>query len=288
MSTPYTVRPGDYLVKIARDNGFKSWQQIYWHPDNKALRAKRHNPDRIFAGDVIMIPDGPPPVAAPLGGGPQRPTPGLGPLTPDISGIGPGVLDIGGAAIGVVTTIADFGEALGALEAAGTLGSVFSPILESIGTILVLLAAWAAADAFARFNGSCDGFWNAMQDMADAFGDSSLDTKPLSEWPAIPVPQPHFGKTPEDRLLTDELEFRHGQQEGAMKAFQLAQQMETNPREFPAVIGGQKTAVKLTGKQWLRALKKMKGKSGEISSFIHAEIDKQLKAQGHPEWPTWK
>jgi hypothetical protein len=293
MSKRYIVQPGDYLTMIARDNGLRSWQQIDWHPDNKKLRAKRAHPDRIFAGDEIMIPDAPAgggTGAAGTGGSGRAPT--FGPPTPNVSGLGDpetvGPLDVGGLAVGAATTILDFMEIFGALEAAGGGAALVSPILNSIATIMALLAAWAAADALARFNGKCQGFWEAMQDMADAFGDGSLDAKPLSEWPAIPVPQPHFGNTPEAQLRAEELQWRSGQQEGAMQALQVVQQMEANPREFPANLGGQPTTVRLSGKQWLRALKKSKSISGEISSFIHAEIDKKLKEQGHPEWPVWK
>ena len=59
MSTTYTVRPGDTLTKIARDHGFANWRTIYNAPENASFRAKRPNPDRIFPGDVIVIPDNP-------------------------------------------------------------------------------------------------------------------------------------------------------------------------------------------------------------------------------------
>ena len=57
MSFPYTIKSGDTLSAIAKRNGFASWQEIYFHPDNAAFRKKRPNPDRIFPGDVLMIPD---------------------------------------------------------------------------------------------------------------------------------------------------------------------------------------------------------------------------------------
>lgn len=57
MAKPYTIRPGDTLSHIAAREGFSSWRDIYYHPDNSGFRAKRPNPDRIFPGDVLMIPD---------------------------------------------------------------------------------------------------------------------------------------------------------------------------------------------------------------------------------------
>lgn len=51
----YTVKPGDNLTKIARLFG-TTWQKIYNDPSNAAFRNKRRNPNMIFSGDVINIP----------------------------------------------------------------------------------------------------------------------------------------------------------------------------------------------------------------------------------------
>src|SRR5262245_24346589 len=59
LSTEYVVKSGDTLVKIAKEHGFADWREIYNHPDNRAFKTKRPNPDRIFPGDVLMIPGGP-------------------------------------------------------------------------------------------------------------------------------------------------------------------------------------------------------------------------------------
>lgn len=58
MASNYTVVSGDTLTAIARKHGFADWRTIYNHPSNAAFRARRPNPDRIFPGDVIVIPDG--------------------------------------------------------------------------------------------------------------------------------------------------------------------------------------------------------------------------------------
>ena len=57
MSTPYTVKSGDWLQKIAEQHGFAHYTEIYNHPDNAAFRQKRPDPNKIFPGDIIMIPD---------------------------------------------------------------------------------------------------------------------------------------------------------------------------------------------------------------------------------------
>jgi hypothetical protein len=56
MSTVYTVRSGDWLDKIARNHGFGSWRDLYYHPENAPFRAKRPDPNKIFPGDRIVIP----------------------------------------------------------------------------------------------------------------------------------------------------------------------------------------------------------------------------------------
>jgi hypothetical protein len=56
LSAEYVVKSGDTLVKIAKNHGFADWREIYNHPDNRAFKAKRPNPDKIFPGDVLMIP----------------------------------------------------------------------------------------------------------------------------------------------------------------------------------------------------------------------------------------
>ena len=67
MPTAYTVKTGDYMAKIAQQHGFSRWQDIYNHPSNQQFRLKRPDPNMIFPGDVIMIPDlpGKPPQSSP-------------------------------------------------------------------------------------------------------------------------------------------------------------------------------------------------------------------------------
>jgi len=56
MAIAYTVVAGDFLTSIAKKFGIADWRTIYFDPSNAAFRAKRPNPNHIFAGDVIMIP----------------------------------------------------------------------------------------------------------------------------------------------------------------------------------------------------------------------------------------
>jgi cell wall-associated NlpC family hydrolase len=48
----YTVRPGDTLSDIAEDHGFGDWRVLY-----AANRDKVYDPDRIFPGQMLRIPN---------------------------------------------------------------------------------------------------------------------------------------------------------------------------------------------------------------------------------------
>jgi N-acetylmuramoyl-L-alanine amidase len=53
----YTVRQGDYLAKIAKDHGFANWRTIYDDSHNQGFKQKRPNPNLIYPGDQLFIPE---------------------------------------------------------------------------------------------------------------------------------------------------------------------------------------------------------------------------------------
>ena len=57
MSDIHTVEQGEYLASIAKDYGFSDWHTIYDHPQNADLKKKRPNPNVLFPGDQLFIPD---------------------------------------------------------------------------------------------------------------------------------------------------------------------------------------------------------------------------------------
>jgi hypothetical protein len=57
VSTIHVVKQGEWLQQIARLYGFASWRTLYDHPDNEPLRDKRPDPDLLFPGDEVIIPD---------------------------------------------------------------------------------------------------------------------------------------------------------------------------------------------------------------------------------------
>ena len=57
MEDYYTVQQGDHLSKIAKDNGFTDYTVIWDHPNNSDLKKLRQNPNILFPGDEIFVPD---------------------------------------------------------------------------------------------------------------------------------------------------------------------------------------------------------------------------------------
>ncbi|GAC1457373.1 MAG: hypothetical protein PVSMB1_07140 [Gemmatimonadaceae bacterium] len=57
MGTVHQVQQGEYLALIARKYGFHDWRTIYDSPDNADLRKRRPNPNVLYPGDKVHIPD---------------------------------------------------------------------------------------------------------------------------------------------------------------------------------------------------------------------------------------
>ncbi|HSR13565.1 MAG TPA: peptidoglycan-binding protein [Thermodesulfobacteriota bacterium] len=53
----YTVKQGDTLPKIAAKHGFQDYQTICNHPQNSTLKKKRQNPNILYPGDKVFIPE---------------------------------------------------------------------------------------------------------------------------------------------------------------------------------------------------------------------------------------
>lgn len=56
--TQHVVKSGEYLSLIAQKYKIPDWKTIYFHANNAAFRGKRPNPDLIYPGDVLYVPDG--------------------------------------------------------------------------------------------------------------------------------------------------------------------------------------------------------------------------------------
>lgn len=56
MPETVTVQPGDSIPSIAKERGF-FWETIWNRPENAALKAKRNDPNLLFSGDEVFVPD---------------------------------------------------------------------------------------------------------------------------------------------------------------------------------------------------------------------------------------
>jgi hypothetical protein len=57
MAQRHTVRRGDCLASIAKQYGFTDWKKIYDAAENAELRRKRPNPNVLYPGDLVVIPE---------------------------------------------------------------------------------------------------------------------------------------------------------------------------------------------------------------------------------------
>ena len=56
MPTRHDVKQGDCLSSIAAQHGI-SWEKIWNFGENSDLKQRRKDPNVLFAGDVVMVPD---------------------------------------------------------------------------------------------------------------------------------------------------------------------------------------------------------------------------------------
>lgn len=194
-----------------------------------------------------------------------------------------GVLDT----LGQVLDIAGFGIDFIALFASGVTIAVLealSPVLGIVSAGIALPAAWLSGDRLARFNGFCQGFWNAMQDMASQYSDPSLPTRPEIQWPAVRAPRVHL--SPEPIISESQRAWRAGEEAGCRHAYETILKMERNPPVHAITVNGRRMQVRATGRLYLALLYRAHGK--DVDRAIRASFNRRLRQQGRGDWPLYK
>lgn len=57
MARTHAIGVGDWIGALAARYGFSDWTQIWNHPSNAELRARRGTADLLMVGDLLQIPD---------------------------------------------------------------------------------------------------------------------------------------------------------------------------------------------------------------------------------------
>ena len=57
MSETHIVEQGEHLSQIAKQYGFPDYKIVWDHPENADLKKLRKNPNVLFPGDEVFIPD---------------------------------------------------------------------------------------------------------------------------------------------------------------------------------------------------------------------------------------
>jgi hypothetical protein len=57
MPKEITIKQGDTMIRIAHAHGFGTWEVIWNDPANEPLRQRRSEPQVLYEGDTVVIPD---------------------------------------------------------------------------------------------------------------------------------------------------------------------------------------------------------------------------------------
>lgn len=141
--------------------------------------------------------------------------------------------------------------------------------LSIIGAAVQMPLLWASLRHQNHTNGKLQGFWDAMQDMANAYGDPDLQTTPVAKWPPLRKPHPHAFSAP-DRSV-NQSEWMEGKEEGCEAAYDLIRDMETTPREIQGRL--------CSGRQLLAQLAR------DFGERLKEEIQRAYEKKMGKSWP---
>lgn len=194
-------------------------------------------------------------------------------------------LEIINFAAGVVELGIEIAAVAGAAASLGTFLGLFGLGTAIIGSIVGLIGAWASADRLGEFNARCQGYWNALGDMANQFASADFLRLPRNQWPALREPTPHFQAMPreaEEQLSTAAQAWRRGEQQGCREAIQLIRRFSTSPYRWRRPNG--QTLVVDDGRIFLHVL--YVGLRGRVRERIQQHIDSEIRRQNDGRgWP---
>lgn len=201
-------------------------------------------------------------------------------------------IETAGQALEIVNFVAGVGElgleiaaVTGAAASLGTFLSFFGLGTALVGSIAGLIGAWASADRLGEFNARCQGYWNALDDMANQFSSPDFLRLPRNQWSPLREAVPHFRPMPreaEEQLSTAAQAWRRGEQQGCREAIELVRRFSTNPHRWTRP--NNQTLLIDDGRIFLHAL--YVGFRGNVRVRIQEHIDREIRRQNEGRgWP---
>lgn len=194
-------------------------------------------------------------------------------------------LEIVNFTAGVIELGIEIAALTGAAASLGTFLGLFGLATAIVGSIVGLIGAWASADRLGEFNARCQGYWNALGDMANQFSSPDFLRLPRNQWPTLREPVPHFQAMPreaEEQLSTAAQAWRRGEQQGCREALQLIRRFSTTPYRWRRPNG--QYLVVDDGRIFLHVL--YVGFRGRVRERIQQYIDNEIRRQNDGRgWP---
>jgi hypothetical protein len=146
--------------------------------------------------------------------------------------------------------------------------------LNVLGTIAQMPLLWLSVRHQNTSNGTLEGFWDALQEMANAYSNPALDEiRDRSRWPPLPVPQPNRFNGAESSWSLNEREWMEGRRIGCRAAYELIRQTE-GVKLAGGIEGGRK---------YLFLLYQSYGQG--LGAAVHRLYDQTLLKQTGKAWP---
>ena len=236
----------------------------------EGLRNRTEHPR--FRSVIVFVSDGPTPPEPPkvVDLTPDR---SFGKLDPsdDPLDMASKVTDVASGVLGLVELVP--WQAVS--EIAGSLGGLLG-----VGTnIFQMPLLWKGVRDQNTTNGRAEGYWDAVQEMANAFSDPGLATIPEARWPTIPRPTPR-PFTAAELAQVNQREWMEGRREGCKTAYEIYTTMDRDPTRT-------KDGRARSGRLQLFQLRTALGSEG-VREWVKGQINKRWISKGVGSWPLRK